>query len=77
MFPARSTDFYSVIKQIKVSMNTKSKIMVVALTVILVLAGCGGAEDRKAAHMQRGQAFFKGLSSKRGIMKRRGSNSRM
>jgi uncharacterized protein YceK len=38
-------------------MNTKSKI-VVALMVVLVLAGCGGAEDRKVAHMQRGQALY-------------------
>ena len=40
-------------------MNKKSKIVVVALMAIWALTGCGGAEDRKAAHMQRGQAFFK------------------
>src|SRR3981081_3814256 len=38
---------------------TKSRLLLCATCVAaLVLGGCGGAEARKARHLEKGQAFF-------------------
>src|SRR4030081_1882913 len=37
---------------------TKSRLLCATCFAALVLAGCGGAEARKARHLEKGQAFF-------------------
>jgi len=39
-------------------MGTRSLAVVATLSIALLLAGCGGAESRRANHMERGQEYF-------------------
>jgi len=38
--------------------DKNSKSVAVVLLIVFMLAGCGGAEERKAKHMERGKAYF-------------------
>ena len=38
--------------------DKNSKLVAIALLVVFMLAGCGGAEERKAKYMERGKAYF-------------------
>ena len=38
--------------------DKKRKLVSAALLVVFVLAGCGGAEERKAKYLERGKAYF-------------------
>ena len=38
--------------------DKNSKLVAAALLVAIFLAGCGGAEERKAKYLERGKAYF-------------------
>ena len=38
--------------------DKNSKLVAAALLFVFMLAGCGGAEERKAKYLERGKAYF-------------------
>src|ERR1700683_2034423 len=55
---SRSPKVHSAVMDMWVRSTKSRALFAVALLAALVLTGCGGAEARKARHLEKGQAFY-------------------